>query len=120
MYDTFGLQERGRDEDFSIKKDKNCANVGTKPIFASVLQCCSNCKIGILQTMDPTLHNKMMDLVNGCSSRMCTQTETDSCQLSVIVTAMSKARAKQEQQATRNFVKTDWSPYLANNFFESY
>ena len=55
----FWIREQVRDEDFSIKKEKNCANVGTKPIFASVLQCCSNCKIGVLQTMDPTLHCKM-------------------------------------------------------------
>ena len=55
----FWIQEQVRDEDFSIKKEKNRANVGTKPIFASVLQCCSNCKIGILLNMDPTLHYKM-------------------------------------------------------------
>ena len=29
---------------------------------------------------------------------------------------MSKARAKQDQQAMRNFVNTDWSPHMANNF----
>ena len=33
----------------SIKKEKNCANVTTKPIVASELLCCSNCKIGILR-----------------------------------------------------------------------
>ena len=42
-------QEHVQDEDFSIKKEKNSANVGEKPIIASVLQCCLNCKIGIQQ-----------------------------------------------------------------------
>ena len=46
----FWIQKQVRNEDFSIKKEKNCAHVGTKPIFASVLQCCSNCKIGIPHT----------------------------------------------------------------------
>ena len=55
----FWIQEQVQDEDFSIKKEKNCANVGTKPIFASVLPCCLNCKICVLLTMDPTLHSKM-------------------------------------------------------------
>ena len=43
----FWVQEQVREEDFSIKKEKNCASAGKKPIVASVLQCCSNCKIGI-------------------------------------------------------------------------
>ena len=34
------IQEQVQDEDFSIIKEKNCANVGKKPIVASVLQCC--------------------------------------------------------------------------------
>ena len=33
----------------------------TKPIVASVLQHCSNCKIGILQATDPTLHCKLLE-----------------------------------------------------------
>ena len=45
----FRIQEQVPDEDFSIKKVKYCPIVGKKPIVASVLQCCSNCKIGILQ-----------------------------------------------------------------------
>ena len=45
----FWIQEQVRDEDFSVKKGKHCANVVTKPIVASVLQCCSNGKIGILR-----------------------------------------------------------------------
>ena len=55
----FWIQEQVRDEDFSIKQGRNYAYVGTKPIFTLELQCCSNRKIGILQTMDPTLNNKM-------------------------------------------------------------
>ena len=58
--ETFWIQEQVRDEDVSIKKEKNCANVATKPIVASVLQCCSIRKIGVLQAMDPTLHYTMM------------------------------------------------------------
>ena len=82
----FWIQEQVRDEDFSIKKEKNCANVGTKPIFASVLQCCSNCKMGVLE--DHGSHTPLqdegeeprMDLVNGFSPDvhrgldMCTET----------------------------------------------
>ena len=56
----FWTPEQVQDEDFSIKKDKNCANIGKMPIIASVLQCCSNRKTGIPQAMDPTLHYKMM------------------------------------------------------------
>ena len=37
------IQEQVGDEDFSIKKENNCANGGTKPIFASVLQ--QHCKL---------------------------------------------------------------------------
>ena len=55
---------RFRNEVVRIKKEKKRANVATmrrtKPIVASVLQYCSNRKIDILQTMDPTLHCKMM------------------------------------------------------------
>ena len=36
----FWTQEQVRDEDFSIKKEKNCANVETKPILASAPQQC--------------------------------------------------------------------------------
>ena len=43
----------------SSKKEKDCANIGKRPIVASVLQCYSNCKIGILQAMDPPLQHKM-------------------------------------------------------------
>ena len=43
------------------KEARECCNIPrTKPIVASVPQCCSNCKIGIPQTMDPTLRYKMM------------------------------------------------------------
>ena len=41
----FGIQERVQDGDLSIKKvlaAKNCADVGTKPVSASVLQ--QHCK----------------------------------------------------------------------------
>ena len=34
MCETFWIQEQIQDEDASIKKEKNCANVATKPIFA--------------------------------------------------------------------------------------
>ena len=61
--ETFLVPEQVRDEDVSIKKDKKRANVATirrtKPIVASVLHCCSNRKIGILQAMDSKLHYKM-------------------------------------------------------------
>ena len=36
----FWMQEQVRDEDFSIKKEKNCANVGPKPTIASEQQHC--------------------------------------------------------------------------------
>ena len=46
------------------RREKKRAKVSTmrktKPIVASVLQYCSNRKIGILQAMDPTPHYKMM------------------------------------------------------------
>ena len=54
----FWMQERVKDGDFSIKKvltAKNCADVGTKPVSASVLQ--QHCKFAGLKnllTMDPT------------------------------------------------------------------
>ena len=60
MRETPWIQEQVRDEDVSNKKEKNCANVATKPIVAFLRQYCSNRKIGILQAMDPTLHYKMM------------------------------------------------------------
>ena len=40
------------------QEGKEAANVGTKPIFASVLQCCSNCRLVFYRTMDPALHYK--------------------------------------------------------------
>ena len=55
----FWMQEQVRDEDLSIKKEKNCANVGKKPIVTPVLQCCPNCKIGILQ--DHGSHTPLLD-----------------------------------------------------------
>ena len=55
----FWIQERVQDGGLSIKEEKNCANVGKKPIVASVLQCCSNCKIGILQ--DHGSHTPLQD-----------------------------------------------------------
>ena len=62
--ETFWVKEQVRDGGVSIKKEKKRANVATrrrtKPIVASVQQYCSNCKIGVLQAMDPTLHYKMM------------------------------------------------------------
>ena len=60
----FWIQERVQDGDISIKKvptAKNCADVGTNPASAfgttTTLQVC---RIGILLTMDPALHCKMM------------------------------------------------------------
>ena len=59
----FWIQERVQDGDLSIKKvptAKNCADVLTKPVCASVLQQhCKFAEIGILLTMDSTLHFKM-------------------------------------------------------------
>ena len=63
--ENFWVSEQVRDEDVSIKKEKKRANVATirktKPIVASVLQYCSNRKIGILQAMDPTPHYQKVD-----------------------------------------------------------
>ena len=60
---TFWIPKRVQDGDISIGKvltAKNCADVGTKPLSASLLlQHCKFCKIGTLLTMDPTLHYKM-------------------------------------------------------------
>ena len=60
----FWVQERVPDGGLSIKKVPtaiNCAEVGTKPVSASVLQ--QHCKfgrIGIPLTMDSTFHYKKM------------------------------------------------------------
>ena len=54
----FWKREQVQCEDFSIK-EKTCANVGTKPIIASLQQCCSNCELVFYKTMDPTVHYKM-------------------------------------------------------------
>ena len=43
------IPEQVQDEDVSIKKEKDYENIGKRPIIASVLQCFSNCKIGVLQ-----------------------------------------------------------------------
>ena len=55
----FWIQEQVRDEDFSIKKEKNCANVGTKPIFASVLQ--QHCKLQDWYSADHRSHTPLQD-----------------------------------------------------------
>ena len=55
----FWRQEQVRDEDFSIKKRKNCANVGTKPIFASVLQ--QHCKLQDWYSTDHGSHTPLQD-----------------------------------------------------------
>ena len=103
------IQEQVRDEDFSIKKGKNYANVGTKPIFASVLQCCSKCKIGILQ--DCGSHTPLqdegeeprMDLVNGCSPSLHVQTRYEHRGLSTTQkpdAESEKPAQKQKQKQT--------------------
>ena len=54
----FGEQERVQDGDPSIKKvltAKNCADVGTKPVSAS-----------LLLTMDPTVHSVGSSRCRGC------------------------------------------------------
>ena len=53
------IPEQVQDEDFSIKKEKNCASTGKRPIIASVLQCRANFKIGILQ--DHGSHTPLQD-----------------------------------------------------------
>ena len=53
------IQEQVRDEDFSIKKEKNGANVGTKPIFASVLQ--QQCKLQDWYSSDHGSHTPLQD-----------------------------------------------------------
>ena len=55
----FWIQEQVRDEDFSIKKEKNCANFGTKPIFASVQQ--QHCKLKDKYTTDDGSHTPLQD-----------------------------------------------------------
>ena len=55
----FWIQEQVRDEDFSVKKEKNCANVGTKPIFASVLQ--QPCKLQDWYSMEHGSHTPPQD-----------------------------------------------------------
>ena len=55
----FWIQEQVRDEDFSIKKEKNCANVGTKPIFVSSLQ--QHCKLQDWYSTDHGSHTPLQD-----------------------------------------------------------
>ena len=55
----FWIQEQVRDEDFSIKKENNCANVGTKPIFASVLQ--QHCNLQDWYSTDHGSHTPLQD-----------------------------------------------------------
>ena len=45
----FWIPEQVQDADFSIEKEKDCANVGKRPIIASVLSGFLKCKIGVLQ-----------------------------------------------------------------------
>ena len=45
----FRIPEQVQDEDVSVEKEKDCANIGKRPIIASVLQCYSNCQIGAPQ-----------------------------------------------------------------------
>ena len=65
----FWTPEQVQDKDFSIKKEKNCANIGRMPIIASVLLCCSNSKMGVLQghgshtPLQDEVETPMMDLV---------------------------------------------------------
>ena len=78
----FVVQERVQDGYLSIKKvptATNGADVGTKPVSALQM-----CKIGILLTMDPTLHCRMMgDLLNRAAAG-CAKTERNR-QLSELV-----------------------------------
>ena len=55
----FWIQEQVQDEDFSNKKEKNCANVGTTPIFASVLQ--QHCKLQDGYSADHGSHTPQQD-----------------------------------------------------------
>ena len=55
----FWIQEQVRVEDFSIKDEKNCANVGTKPSFASVLQ--QHCKLQDWYSRDHGSHTPLQD-----------------------------------------------------------
>ena len=45
----FWIPEQVQDEDLSIEKEKDCANVGKRPIIASVLSAFLKRKIGVLQ-----------------------------------------------------------------------
>ena len=45
----FWIPEQVQDEDFSIEKEKDCSNIGKRPIIASVLSGFLKCKIGVLQ-----------------------------------------------------------------------
>ena len=82
----FWVQERVQDGDISFKKvptAKNCADVGTKPVSASVSQ--QHCKYaGLVLTTDPTLQyttkgdDPMMDLVTEMQKHI--STERYNCQ----------------------------------------
>ena len=69
----FWIPEQVQGKDFSMKKEKNCANIGRMPITASVLQCCSNGKMGVLQghgshtPLPDEGEAPMMDLVKGAA-----------------------------------------------------
>ena len=81
IHDIFQVQERGQDGDLSIKKvltAKNCADVGTKPVFASVLL--QHCKIAGDWPWIPKLHYKIMGhLWNRVGARRTKQKDTDHC-----------------------------------------
>ena len=55
----FWILEQVRDEDFSIKKQTNIANVGTKPIIDSRLQ--QHCKLQDWYSTDHGSHTPLQD-----------------------------------------------------------
>ena len=55
----FWIPEQVQDEDFSTKKEKNCANTGKMPIIAQYRNFVQIARLVLCKTMDPTLHNKM-------------------------------------------------------------
>ena len=85
----FWIQERVQDGELSIKKVPTARSWNEASLCFSTTTTLPVCRIGILLTMDPTLHYKMkarqptMDLVTGLQTRRehgVTSTETYSCQ----------------------------------------
>ena len=95
MFGIFRYQNKFKTQTSVFKKELNCSNIGRMPIITSVLLCCSNGKMCVLQMGSHTpLQDEgetlMVDLVKGSVYPIriqrpevrdtSTETETDSCQ----------------------------------------